>query len=143
MAKKASTKGTGGGAKKKPARKAGSSAKSPTAKAPAKAKSESGSKRSRSQGPRTDRPQSEGNAADAFFKLLESPLVVDLIAVAATAALAAIAEQRFSRRDGAGKGASRAAKAAGKAAAAAVGRRVAEEWDEIRKASEARARGEA
>ena len=64
--------------------------------------------------------------------------------MAATAALAALAERRFSRRDeGSRKGASRTAKAAGKAAAAAVGRRLAEEWDEIRKASEAKAREQA
>jgi hypothetical protein len=76
---------------------------------------------------------------EAFIKLLQSPLVADLVAVAATAALAALAEHGFtsrggddsSRRNRAGK----AVKEAGKAAAAAVGRRLANEIDEIRKAA--------
>lgn len=75
---------------------------------------------------------------EAFIKLLQSPLVADLLAVAATAALAALAEHGFSsrgaesrRRDRAGK----AVKEAGKAAAAAIGRRLSNELEEIRSAS--------
>jgi hypothetical protein len=76
---------------------------------------------------------------EAFIKLLQSPLVADLVAVAATAALASLAEHGFtsrggddsSRRNRAGK----AVKAAGKAAAAAVGRRLGNEIEEIRKAA--------
>jgi hypothetical protein len=76
---------------------------------------------------------------DAFIKLLQSPLVADLLAVAATAALAALAEHGFSSR-GASEGArrnraGRAVKEAGKAAAAAIGRRLGTEIDEIRTAS--------
>ena len=85
-----------------------------------------------------------GNAAaDAFLKILQSPIVADLLAVAATAALAALAEHGFSSR-GAGdkRRAGRAVKEAGKAAAAAIGRRLATEVDEIRKASRSKA-GEA
>jgi hypothetical protein len=82
---------------------------------------------------------------DAFIKLLQSPLVADLVAVAATAALAALAEHGFTSRgaaDGgrAGKRAGRAVKEAGKAAAAAVGRRLGNELDEIRQASKAAAK---
>ena len=74
---------------------------------------------------------------DAFIKLLQSPLVADLVAVAATAALAALAEHGFSSRgaSGGGKRTGRAVKEAGKAAAAAIGRRLTTEIDEIREAS--------
>lgn len=78
------------------------------------------------------------DAGEVFIKFLQSPLVTDLLAVAATAALASLAEHGVSNRDKGGKPAKRAgkaAKAAGKAAANAIGRRLTEEIDEIRKAS--------
>lgn len=80
------------------------------------------------------------DAGEAFIKFLQSPLVTDLLAVAATAALASLAEHGVSSREKGGKPAKRAgkaAKAAGKAAANAIGRRLTEEIDEIRKASKA------
>jgi len=78
-------------------------------------------------------------AGEAFIKLLQSPLVAELVAVAATAALASLAEHGFSGggNGSRGKRAGKAVKAAGKAAAAAVGRRLGNEMDEIRKASKA------
>jgi len=85
--------------------------------------------------------QSGGGAQDsmgeAFIKLLQSPLVADLVAVAATAALAALAEHGFTSRgdSSGGKRAGKAVKEAGKAAAAAVGRRLSNELEEIKKAS--------
>ena len=83
--------------------------------------------------------RSSDNAGEAFIKLLQSPLVADLVAVAATAALAALAEQGFNRTGGStGKRAGKAVKAAGKAAAQAVGRRLSTEIDEIKKASKAK-----
>lgn len=75
------------------------------------------------------------DAGDAVIKLLQSPLVADLVAVAATAALAALAEQRFSGASSKKKAAGQAVKAAGVAAAAAIGRRLSEEFAEIKKAS--------
>jgi hypothetical protein len=80
---------------------------------------------------------SSDTAGEAFIKLLQSPLVADLVAVAATAALASLAENGFATgKDGSrGKRAGKAVKAAGKAAAAAVGRRLGNEIDEIRKAA--------
>jgi hypothetical protein len=78
------------------------------------------------------------DAGEAFVKLLQSPLVAELVAVAATAALATLAEEGFTHGRGegtTGKRAGKAVKAAGKAAAAAVGRRLGTEIDEIRKAS--------
>lgn len=88
--------------------------------------------------------RSSDSTGDAFIKLLQSPLVADLVAVAATAALAALAEHGFSSR-GAGEGrrAGRAVKEAGKAAAAAVGRRLSTEIEEIRKASKSKGRAAA
>lgn len=81
---------------------------------------------------------SDGGMGDAFIKLMQSPLVAELVAVAATAALAALAEHG-STSGGAtrGKRAGKAVKEAGKAAAAAVGRRLGTEVDEIRKAASA------
>jgi len=81
----------------------------------------------------------DGGISEALIKLLQSPLVADLLAVAATAALAALAEHGFSQR-GAGpnpgsKRAGRAVKEAGKAAVAAMGRRIGNEFQEIRAAS--------
>ena len=62
------------------------------------------------------------NAGEAFIKLLQSPLVAELVAVAATAALASLAENGFASGAGSrGKRAGKAVKEAGKAAASAVG----------------------
>lgn len=88
---------------------------------------------------------SRDGMGDAFIKLLQSPLVAELVAVAATAALAALAEHGFTT-SGAGTRGSRAGKAvkeAGKAAAAAVGRRLGNEIDEIRAAAKAKGGAEA
>ena len=121
MAKKATRAKATSGAAKKPKRSSGGS------KAVAKRASGGGG------GKKTE-------AGDAFIRFLQSPLVTDLLAVAATAALASLAEHGVSSRNGGGKPAKRAgkaAKAAGKAAANAIGRRLSEEIDEIRKASKA------
>ena len=104
----------------------------PAAKKPAAKKNPAKRSAPRAVGARS---KSGPGAADAFVGLLQSPLVADLIAVAATAAIGALAEKRFSR-DRDGKNASgNAVKAAGTAAAAAIGRRLTEEVDAIRKAS--------
>lgn len=103
-----------------------------------KAKKKPASKPVAVSGSRRSRSSSEGGAADALLKLLESPLVAELLAVGATAALAALAEHRFSSRSGAGAGAKRALKGAVTAAAAAMGRRIATEFDEIKQAAKAK-----
>ena len=123
MAKKASTKADGGG--KKVAKRASSSGGG-----------SGGSSRSQSQsGSQSESVQSD--MVDALIKLLQSPLVIDLLAVGATAALAAITESRSIRTQGAmdSRSSKKVLKAAGKAAAAAVGRRIATEFDEIKAAS--------
>ena len=86
-------------------------------------------------GGRSSSSSTQSDAVDALIKLLQSPLVIDLLAVGATAALAAITETRSSRAQGVVGTNKKALKAAGKAAAAAVGRRLATEIDEIREAS--------
>jgi hypothetical protein len=111
----------------------------------ATAKSEGGRKKavavkstSRSGGENSSRERSSESGfdpVDAFIKLLQSPLVVDLLAVGATAALAAITEHRSSRSQGAIHNPKRAVKDAGKAAAAAIGRRLKTEFEEVRTAS--------
>jgi hypothetical protein len=116
MAKKATVKAASG-AGKKVAKKSGSSGGR---------RSKGGSSRSSS---------SQHDPVDALIKLLQSPLVIDLLAVGATAALAAITETRSNRAQGAVGNNKKTLKAAGKAAASAVGRRLANEFDEIREAS--------
>lgn len=122
MAKKATAKASGGGGRK-------------TAR---KSKSSTSGSRSRSVAVRRPQSRSEGaqsDFVDALIKLLQSPLVIDLLAVGATAALAAITEQRSSRAQGVAGNSKKALKAAGKAAASAVGRRIQNEFEEITAAS--------
>lgn len=128
---KSTTKTSGAGSRKG----SGKAGKSSPKTAPRKAVST----RSASQGSSGNKRQEEeaNSAADMFVKLLQSPIVADLLAVAATAALAALAEHGFSRAGANGdtKRAGKAVKEAGKAAAAAIGRRLKTEVEEIRRAS--------
>lgn len=135
MAKKA-TSSTGSARKRAAAKpKAKSSARKPVRKPAAKPVRAAATDRRRASGGRA----SDMSASDALVKLIESPLVADLLAVGATAALAALASQRFSGA----RGTRSAVKEAGKAAAAAMGRRISTEVEEIRKASKARDGGRA
>jgi hypothetical protein len=69
------------------------------------------------------------SAADALVGLLESPLVADVLAAGAGAALASFTHHRLTRRrDGNSK---QALKDAAKAAATAMGARLHDEFDEI------------
>jgi len=122
---------------KSPPRKAASTSK-PSARASAKPntaprKAVARTEQKRERASSSDSSTSE-TIVDALLKLLESPLVADLLAVGATAALSAVAESRFSRRDD-GHKSSRTVKNAGKAAAAAMGRRINEELEAIRSAA--------
>ena len=111
-------------------------------KSESKTVSTSSSGGSRGGSSKRSRSEDSGNsAADALLKLLESPLVADLLAVGATAALAALAEHRYSSRSGEGAGAKRALKGAVTAAAAAMGRRIATEFEEVKKAAKAKSAG--
>lgn len=119
MAKRATARAEGGTGKK-----AGKKTRSTSS-----AGSGSRSSGARSSGSRSRTRKSD--PVDALVKLLQSPLVIDLLAVGATAALAAITEKRTSGSQKSG----RSVKAAGKAAAAAIGRRLASEFEEIRNSS--------
>ena len=121
MAKKASSKTSG--AAKKAARPKASKKTSP---------------KTRSVATRSATTRNKSSTGDTVRKLLESPLVADLLAVGATAALAAVAEHGFGRGKGEGKGTGKTIKQAGKAAAAAMGQRLSGEFDEIRKAAKSR-----
>lgn len=68
------------------------------------------------------------SAADALFKLAEHPIVADLIAVGATAAVAAIVKSKSDKSR-------HAVKDAGKAAASAIGARLVEEFKAVKEAA--------
>lgn len=121
------------------AKKATSRAAAPAKTKPAKPKKKKTAAKKRVPSPKAARPSQKSgpSASDALVKLIESPLVADLLAVGATAALAAIAESRFSRRDERAP-AKTAIKKAASAAAAAMGRRIATEFDEIQKVAKER-----
>ena len=84
-------------------------------------------------------PRRAASASSSGFditKLLDHPLVADLLAVGAIAAVAAIADHSVKTRTGeAESGSKKAVKAAGKAAAAAIGKRLMTEVDAVRAAS--------
>ena len=85
-------------------------AKKATAKAGGKSSSRSSKKtgtsvaRVSSSGKRGGSRSSDNVMGDAFIKLLQSPLVAELVAVAATAALAALAEHSFTTGNDATRG---------------------------------------
>jgi hypothetical protein len=92
---------------------------------------------------RKSKGSSSGNSSgfDSLSRLLEHPLVAELISVGAIAAVAAIADHNVKTRTGEGKkGSKKALKAAGTAAATAIGKRLMSEVDEIKKASKKSAR---
>ena len=82
------------------------------------------------------RPKVIKSSTFNIAELIDHPLVADLLAVGAMAAVGAIADHNVKTRTGESEsGSSRAIKAAGKAAAAAVGKRLMTEVDAIKKAS--------
>ncbi len=80
--------------------------------------------------------KSKGNAADALWKLAEHPLVGEVLAAGAMAAVAAIAESGLTHKHKKGIS-SKAVKDAGKAAAAAIGLRLITELEEAKKVGKA------
>ncbi|WP_118856721.1 hypothetical protein [Sphingomonas mesophila] len=111
------------------AKKASAKGDKPKAKTKAKTKTKNAGKSS----------AKGSGAADALFKLAEHPIIADLIAVGATAAVAAIVKSKSD--DGRKPGSSRAVKDAGKAAAAAIGARLMDEFKAVKQsATEAQAK---
>jgi len=72
-------------------------------------------------------------AADTLWKLAEHPLVGELLAIGATAAVAAIAEASVDKNKK--KVTSKSVKEAGKAAAAAIGARLISEFADAKKSA--------
>lgn len=85
------------------------------------------------------KPESSMSASDALVGLLESPLVADVLAAGAAAALASFTHHRLTRRRDSNSKV--ALKDAAKAAATAMGARLSEELDEILESSRTK-RGE-
>lgn len=80
--------------------------------------------------------RSDSSGLDSLTKLLEHPIVAELISLGAIAAVGAIAQHNVRTRTGEGtKGSTKALKAAGAAAASAIGKRLMTEAEEIRKAA--------
>ena len=111
-------------------------AKATTAKAPKKVKKAAKAVALKAKADRSKKggkkKSKAGNAADALWKLAEHPLVGDLLAAGAMAAVAAIAEKGLIEKGKKGVS-SRVVKDAGKAAAAAIGLRLLTEFDEAKK----------
>ena len=114
-------------------------AKATTAKAPKKKKAgKAAALKAKPDGAKKvakKKSKSDGKGIDLLWKLAEHPLLGELIAVGATAAVAAIAEQSIARE---AKGKKRApsnasVKAAGSAAAAAIGQRLINEFTDIKR----------
>jgi hypothetical protein len=125
MAKKATTKPSRSPKRKSPVRDG----------AKARPKGNSGRKPARKPKPKAETSMS---ASDALVGLLESPLVADVLAAGAAAALASFTHHSLSRRkDG---GSAKALKTAAKAAAAAMSARLTEEFDEILEAAKSKAK---
>lgn len=119
------------------AKKAIAAGTKPKPKKPAKpakaAKSDSAAKGAKKSKKAKKSSKSTG-AADVVFKLAEHPIVAELIAIGATAAVAAIAK---GSADKSGKSNTRAVKDAGKAAAAAIGARLVDEFKAVKQSAEA------
>ena len=73
---------------------------------------------------------------DALAKLVDHPLIADLLAVGAMAAVVAIAGDKSGNKAGVvSRTTSKAVKAAGTAAAAAIGKRLLDEFSDSKKAA--------
>lgn len=115
----------------------------PARKAPSKKASQAAPKRSSSKktaGKPKAKIESSMNAGEALVGLLESPLVADVLAAGAAAALASFTHHSLSRRKEGGS--ARALKDAAKAAGTAMTARLTEELDEILEAAKAKAKRE-
>jgi hypothetical protein len=86
------------------------------------------------------RPETSMSAGEALVGLLESPLVADILAAGAAAALASFTHHSLSRRKEGGS--AKALKDAAKAAGTAMSARLTEEFDEIIEAAKAKTKRE-
>ena len=129
--------------RKGPAMAKAKTAVAPKAKKKAVAKPKPAAAKAKTAAAKPKKARAAASGFPALAKLVDHPLIADLLAVGAMAAVAAIAEDGFSGKDkgkGKGKGkksgsSAKAVKAAGKAAAAAIGKRLLTEVEQIKKAS--------
>lgn len=70
---------------------------------------------------------------DALVKLADHPLVADLLAIGAMAAVSAIAGEKGGKLGATGRTTTRSVKVAGKAAATAIGQRLLDEFKQVKK----------
>ena len=127
------------------AKKAVKKSAAPAERKPASKRKATGAKRTAkpkaSPRPRSAAAESGMSASDALIGLIESPLVADVLAAGAAAALASFTHHRLTRRRDSN---SRIAlKDAAKAAATAMGARLSEEFDEILESAKKAKREEA
>lgn len=100
-------------------------------KKPAKAKAKTGAKKVAKKAAKKESAARKGY--EALAKLAEHPLVIDLIAIGATAAVAALAGRGAGGKTGAkARSSTNVVKAAGQAAAAAVGKRLMTEYKAVK-----------
>jgi hypothetical protein len=130
---------------KKVTRKPAASAKRGTGRKSAAPRKAAPAKRASSRPKKASAPRQKAestiNASDVLVGLLESPLVADVLAAGAAAALASFTHHRLTRRrDGNSK---QALKDAAKAAATAMGARLHDEFDEILESSKKAKRAKA
>ena len=78
-------------------------------------------------------PRKEHKGLEALAKLADHPLVADLLAAGAVAAVAAIAEHQLGSKKK--QGSAKVVKAAGQAAASAIGRKLMDEFGSVRDAA--------
>jgi hypothetical protein len=104
----------------------------PKAKKAAKPKSGTKSSPSKTAKIRSKASKAGHSGYDALIKLADHPLVADLLAVGAMAAVAAIAGDK-SKLGATGRTTSKSVKDAGKAAATAIGQRLLDEYKGIKK----------
>lgn len=123
------------------AKKDGAKGDKAKAKTKAKTKKDKGAgsgkgerKSAKASSSKSGKSSKSSGAADALLKLAEHPIVADLIAVGATAAVAAIVKSKNDQSSKAGSG--KAVKEAGKAAAAAIGARLVEEFRAVKQAAD-------
>ena len=100
-------------------------------KKPAKAKTKSATKSTAKKTAKKTKSKAANKGYVALAKLAEHPLVIDLIAIGATAAVAALAGHSSGGKTRAGKAKS-SVKAAGQAAAVAVGKRLMTEFNAVK-----------
>ena len=94
------------------------SAPGATVKIKVKAKKDKGAKA----GDKTERKSRKADSLDGLAKLVDHPMVADLLAAGAMAAVAAIAEHQMAKSKG--ESSSKMVKSVGKAAATAMGRKL-------------------